>query len=108
MEIKGTHMQSSESRKHIAHYDAARVRKHAVLQERTGSSCRAAYYEKPECRQDIELKIQLEIKDVKSMSLISTYRILPSVTTRDPNVWKKTRGEMYALTAECMEAKSKR
>ena len=63
-------MQNSESRKQIAHYDAARVRKHAVLQEHTGSSCRVVYYEKPECRQDIELKIQLEIKDVKSMSLI--------------------------------------
>lgn len=63
-------MQNSESRKQIAHYDAARVRKHAVLQEHTGSGCRVVYYEKPECRQDIELKIQLERKDVKSMSLI--------------------------------------
>ena len=74
-------MQDSENRKHIAHYDAARVRKHAVLQEHTGSGCRVSYYEKPKCRQDIELKIQLERKDVKSMSLISADRILPSVTT---------------------------
>ena len=86
-------MQNSKSRKHIAHYDAARGRRHAVLQERTGSSCRAAYYVKPECRQDIELKIQLEIKDVKSMSLISCKnRILPLMTTGLPIVCKKTRG----------------
>lgn len=63
-------MQDSESRKHIAHYDAARGRRHTVLQEHTDLSCRVSYYEKPECRQDIELKIQLERKDVKSMSLI--------------------------------------
>ncbi|WP_295484532.1 hypothetical protein [uncultured Succinatimonas sp.] len=98
-------MQNSKSRKHIAHYDAARGRRHAVLQERTGSSCRAAYYVKPECRQDIELKIQLEIKDVKSMSLIScvqNFAVDDDVSTPCLN---KTCGELYALTAEWPEVK---
>ncbi|WP_295484072.1 hypothetical protein [uncultured Succinatimonas sp.] len=101
-------MQDSENCKHIAHYNAAHERRrYAVLQEHTGSSCRVSYYEKPECRQDIELKIQLEIKDVKSMSLI--FRSPNFAVGNDaPYVCMKTRGEMYSLTVECMKAKSKR
>lgn len=64
-------------------------------------------HEKPAYRQDIELNIQLEKLEIRSMYLISRKRILPVTTTRRPNVCMKTRGEMCALTAECTEAESK-